>query len=271
MPDRHFADYHRIAGQWGNKPGAVVLGGIDRRTTDANLRNLLIAHHHNGHDRQDIALALAETLAACAEVAAAERKGRGGGFANYFAKTLRGKLDEMRLARIKAEHEVQASTMKLGALGTAIASNQARRTERAGAAPKNADPVEAARERGANSIVLDKFCRPMLTRFPNIKDPASWSVMLAEMLAGQPEEALEWAAKSLRDKCPDQFAPAPAVILKGIYGYVTRKAELGEKFTEDQVFPDWDTGSQRARLHWVVKQALAKNEEEQKHERGRLT
>jgi hypothetical protein len=55
----------------------------------------------------------------------------------------------------------------------------------------------------------------------------------------------------------DQFVPAPAVILKEIEKYVTRKAELGEKFTEDQVFPDWDPGSRRARLHWLVERASA--------------
>jgi len=251
MLDEHFAEYHRLTNAWGNKPGAIVLSSIRRDVTDANLRNLLVAHHHNGHRPADIVVALAETLTTCAEVAAAERKGRGGGFPNYFSKTLRGKLDELRLSRIKTEHEMEASTMKLGALGSSIASNKARREQvgTTSAAKPRGDPIEAARERGANAVALEKFCRPLLLRFPNMKDPAGWCVMLADMLADMPEDALAWAARSLRDKCPDQFVPAPAVIRQGLEAYIKRKAELGEKFTEDQVFPDWDPGSRSARMH----------------------
>jgi hypothetical protein len=212
-------------------------------------------------------VALAETLAVCSEVAAGERKVRGGGFANYFSKALRGKLDEMRLARIKAGHEEQASHMKLGALGTAIAANQARRTERTAAAPKVTDPIEAARTQGANSMVLDKFCRPMLLRFTNVKQPAEWRCLMADMLADMPEEVLVWAAKHIRDKCPDPFVPTPAVLKGGMDAYLERKANRGAKFRPDSVFPDWAPSSQRERLRAYAEEC-EEDQEERRQQNG---
>jgi hypothetical protein len=112
----------------------------------ANLRNLLVAHP------DDLELALAETLAACSEKAAAQDgKGRGS-FANYFAKTLRGKLEEMRanrldleakarVASIKVAHEEKAAKMKLDALGDSIATNKERR-EKAAEQQRNETPRE---------------------------------------------------------------------------------------------------------------------------------
>jgi hypothetical protein len=85
------------------------------------------------------------------------------------------------------------------------------------------------------------------------------------MLADAPEEALAWAAKSIRDKCPDAFAPAPAVVKKGIEKYLELKAERGAKFRVDHVFPEWAPSTSRERLSaW-----MAQKEEDERA--GRVT
>lgn len=95
---------------------------------------------------------------------------------------------------------------------------------------------------------------------------AGWCVMISEMiseiLADQaPEDAepaLAWAARSLRDDCPDRFAPEPKVIRQGFEDYFERKAELGDDFTLDEVYAPWDPDKQTERLFLNVERAERK-------------
>ena len=130
VPIELFEQYCRLLNQ--TKPGAARRTWMERDATDASLNALLELHVKAGHKPVDVVKAVTETFTECALM---EFEGRnpGAACARYINKTVASKLEAAALSRIKVDTEEQAKNKKLGALGTSIASNQARR-ERTGSA-----------------------------------------------------------------------------------------------------------------------------------------
>jgi hypothetical protein len=108
--------------------------------------------------------------------------------------------------------------------------------------------------------VLDLFCRPVLERYATTRHDKAlgWCGIEAGELAGTPEDALAWAADSIRRKCPDQFLPEPPAIKQGIEQYLRFQAEDGEDFQADDTYPEWLQLGRTARLKKMRSRAQRK-------------
>jgi hypothetical protein len=221
-----------------------------------------------------IAEAMDKALKDFAVRAKTRRGGRDAALA-YFSEVYDTAIGKVWTAEIKRRKELAKAQIEVSQAQTIADTRTANYQQRAIASSAKAkadtDPtataIETARERGASSLVLDKFCAPMLRQFRSLKGAAAvdWCVTIAEMLADMPEEVLVWAAKNIRDTYKQAFVPPPALIKGGIEYYLQRQQKLGQRFTPDAVFPEWDPDHRSRRREVMFKEI----HEEAEHERER--
>jgi hypothetical protein len=214
-----------------------------------------------------IAEAMEEALT---EMATRVRRGGWDACLKYFRETFKSAIGAIWTAEIRRRKDLAKAQIEIGQAQQIADSRTANYQQRVtSSATKRAaadgDPIvaaiEAARGRGANPLVLDKFCLPMLRRFTNLKGVAAveWCCRIADMLADMPEEVLVWAAKNIRDTCKEAFVPPDAVIKDGMEHYLKRKEERGESFTPDDAYPEWDPSSRSRWRHAIIEEADRKS------------